>query len=269
MPRSNFDTKSYAKLKTIGFHQYLRVKACFYASEWQGVTLYPGQLATSLPSMAEQSGETLKSVRIMLQALAADGFIKCENHGNRFTVIKLLDYAAVQGLPCLYGFELSKKAGADQKADARADQRADQRADDKNGANDLKLVFYDDENTASGQTKGQTEGQTQGQTKGQHSDNNNINNTNSPLISPQSGEEKVKRFIKPTVEEIKAYCDERKNGIDPERFFDTYETKGWKVGSTPMKDWKAAVRTWEKRNKEAAKLLAGKTTSQSKYSGRF
>ena len=56
------------------------------------------------------------------------------------------------------------------------------------------------------------------------------------------------RFRKPTIEEIQAYCDERNNGIDAERFFDYYESKGWKVGKAPMKDWKASVRTWERNN---------------------
>jgi len=56
------------------------------------------------------------------------------------------------------------------------------------------------------------------------------------------------RFIKPTVEELKAYCDERKNSIDPHRFFDHYESTGWKVGKNPMKNWQAAIRTWEKNS---------------------
>lgn len=55
-----------------------------------------------------------------------------------------------------------------------------------------------------------------------------------------------KRFIKPTLEEIKEYCQERNNGLDPEKFINYYESKGWVVGKSPMKDWKAAVRTWEK-----------------------
>ena len=54
-----------------------------------------------------------------------------------------------------------------------------------------------------------------------------------------------KRFAKPSVDEIKSYCQERKNGIDADRFFNYYESNGWKVGKNPMKDWKAAVRTWE------------------------
>lgn len=60
--------------------------------------------------------------------------------------------------------------------------------------------------------------------------------------------ETAKRFTPPTLEEVKAYCQERRNGIDPERFIDFYQSKGWKIGSNPMKDWKAAVRTWEKRD---------------------
>ena len=54
------------------------------------------------------------------------------------------------------------------------------------------------------------------------------------------------RFTPPTVEEIKAYCTERKNKVDPEQFYDFYTSKGWLVGKTKMKDWEASVRTWER-----------------------
>lgn len=60
--------------------------------------------------------------------------------------------------------------------------------------------------------------------------------------------EKQKRFSPPTVEEVKQYCLERKNKVDAERFVDYYTANGWLVGKNKMKDWKAAVRTWE-RNK--------------------
>lgn len=56
-------------------------------------------------------------------------------------------------------------------------------------------------------------------------------------------------FIKPTVEEIAAYCKERNNKIDVQAFFDFYESKGWKIGAVNMKDWKASIRTWEKRER--------------------
>lgn len=62
-------------------------------------------------------------------------------------------------------------------------------------------------------------------------------------------EGKSKRFVPPTVDEVRAYCQERKNGIDPQRFVDWYQARGWKN----IKDWKACVRTWEKRNPEPEK----------------
>lgn len=61
---------------------------------------------------------------------------------------------------------------------------------------------------------------------------------------------KRKNFIPPTVDEVTAYCQERENYVDPEKFIDFYASKGWMVGSNKMKDWKAAVRTWEKKDKE-------------------
>ena len=55
------------------------------------------------------------------------------------------------------------------------------------------------------------------------------------------------RFKKPTLEEVQSYCLERNNNINAELFIDYYESNGWKVGKNSMKDWKAAVRTWEKK----------------------
>lgn len=58
------------------------------------------------------------------------------------------------------------------------------------------------------------------------------------------------RFKPPTVEEVSDYCRERGNHVDPQRFVDYYTSNGWKVGRNTMKDWKAAVRTWEKNEGE-------------------
>ena len=57
---------------------------------------------------------------------------------------------------------------------------------------------------------------------------------------------KAKRFTKPTLAEVQAYCTERNNNVDAEHFYDYYEANGWKVGKNSMKDWKASVRTWER-----------------------
>lgn len=71
-----------------------------------------------------------------------------------------------------------------------------------------------------------------------------------------------KRFKKPTLEEIIAYCKERNNNVDPQRFYDFYESKGWRVGNQPMKDWKACVRTWEGRDNPTK---GSKVATASKY----
>jgi hypothetical protein len=61
-----------------------------------------------------------------------------------------------------------------------------------------------------------------------------------------SGESPKKQsFKKPTIEEVDAYCRERGNQVNAQKWIDHYESKGWKIGKNPMKDWKAAVRTWE------------------------
>ena len=71
---------------------------------------------------------------------------------------------------------------------------------------------------------------------------------------------KVKRFKKPNCQEVAEYCIERKdqgNNVDPRKFFDFYESNGWKVGKNPMKDWKAAVRNWEKNSYETTQSKKG------------
>ena len=71
---------------------------------------------------------------------------------------------------------------------------------------------------------------------------NNDNNDNNEKKN------KAKRFTPPTVDEVAAYCRQRNNGIDPQKFVDHYKTNDWKRGNTKIKDWQACVRTWEKRS---------------------
>ena len=70
--------------------------------------------------------------------------------------------------------------------------------------------------------------------------------------------EKEKRFAPPSVEEVDAYIKEQGYAFDAESFVDFYSSKGWKVGSQPMKDWKAACRTWQRRRDEDRKKEAEK-----------
>ena len=79
--------------------------------------------------------------------------------------------------------------------------------------------------------------------KEKFTDNTNINITNTNLTDSN----KKAFFKKPTVEEVHQYCNERKNKVCADAFIDFYESKDWMVGSNKMKNWKACVRTWEKR----------------------
>lgn len=76
----------------------------------------------------------------------------------------------------------------------------------------------------------------------------------------------AKRFIPPTLEEVTAYCTERHNKVDPQHFIDHYASNGWTVGRNHMRDWKAAVRNWERNDadgRNTANGVSGK--AQSKY----
>lgn len=86
--------------------------------------------------------------------------------------------------------------------------------------------------------------------------NDNVNenvNVNETVNEKQKDRPSRAAFVRPTVEEVRNYCKERKNNVDPEHFISYYESNGWKVGRNPMKDWKAAVRNWEQREKPKEK----------------
>lgn len=79
--------------------------------------------------------------------------------------------------------------------------------------------------------------------KNRQENNTVLNNTS------KNNRERVREARPKSVEDVRAYCRERNNGIDPEEFWDHYEANGWKQGGrAPIKDWKACVRTWERKN---------------------
>jgi len=79
--------------------------------------------------------------------------------------------------------------------------------------------------------------------------NTKVSNTKELNIEKESKPKKESsRFIPPTIEEVSNYCNERGNSVNPQRFIDHYTSNGWMVGKNKMKDWKAAVRTWERNS---------------------
>ena len=85
----------------------------------------------------------------------------------------------------------------------------------------------------------------------QHMENENENeNIIDNVVIDKPIEEKPKRFIKPTIEQLEAYMEERGMNNIANRFYDHYEANGWKIGKNSMKDWRASVRTWEPNHKK-------------------
>lgn len=75
-------------------------------------------------------------------------------------------------------------------------------------------------------------------------------------IDKEGKKGRATRFTPPTLSEVQAYCQERGKGVDPERWFNYYTANGWMVGKNKMKDWKAAVRTWEAGQKRGGAMNA-------------
>lgn len=74
-------------------------------------------------------------------------------------------------------------------------------------------------------------------------------NKNDKNYNPENGSNtRVKKFVVPTLEEVRAYCLERGNSVDAETWYNNYTAKGWMIGNNKMKDWKASVRLWERGN---------------------
>lgn len=90
-------------------------------------------------------------------------------------------------------------------------------------------------------------------------ESNNINVITKEKVTE---EPKKKGFVKPTLEEVQAYIKEQRFIVNAETFIDYYESNGWKVGKNPMKDWKAAVRTWEQKEKEKRNRYGNQSNSK-------
>lgn len=107
-----------------------------------------------------------------------------------------------------------------------------------------------------GRPKGKTKTQSVTDSVANRNPQESEKNPNQEPITNNQKEKNIKKrkFQKPSVEDVRAYCQERANNIDPERFVDHYDTNGWVQGTTrkPIVDWKACVRTWERKEKSDA-----------------
>lgn len=90
-------------------------------------------------------------------------------------------------------------------------------------------------------------------------DNVNVNEECKSKLESKLESKSKSKFTPPTLQQVKNYCQERVNNVNPDKFINYYQANGWKVGKNPMKDWKACVRTWEQNSKDTT------TTTQEDY----
>lgn len=188
----------------------------------RGRPVKAGQLLSSISRIAESTGLSTSTVKVVIDKLVESGDITkvSTNHGTLFTINQSSMWF------CIPIFNMQTTQQGNQPTTQQGNQQ---------------LTI----------------------------DNKEIENDN---IKEKENKEKEKhsRFSKPSVEDVAAYCEERKNGIDAQSFIDYYDSVGWMVGPNKhMKDWKASVRTWERNGKNKTKTYKGDDTIGSQFTFEF
>lgn len=191
------------------------------------VNIKRGQNLTSIRALSERWGWSKDSVSRFLKLLENDGMIERISDTHR-TLITVMNYEVFQSSETDDETQIGQKQGHTQGHDT-------------------------DTNKDTGETQIGTNNKLNNDNKNVkeciNNDNKNVEEYIIPPIIPPKGEKKkTTRFVPPTFEEVRDYCLERNNNVDPEAFIDFYSSKGWMVGRNKMQDWKAAVRTWEKHD---------------------
>jgi hypothetical protein len=189
------------------------------------ITLKPGQFISGRKKLSKITGVTESTVYRVLKRLEIEQQIEqvSSNASSLFTIVNWEDYQA-------------------------SEQQNEQQTNNKRTTNEQPTNTKQEVKEVKNE-KNTTLRELSSPTIANNSDSENL----SSIFNQIEVKPKVQRFIPPTPSEVNSYCKERKNGIDGEYFCDHYQSRGWKIGKNPMKDWKAAVRTWEKNqnNREA------------------
>ena len=181
-----------------------------------------GQYLTSIRKLAERWGWSYDKVSRFLNALVLEDMLRKESDNSR-TLLTVINYEVYQDVP--NADECTERTPTSEPTEHQqvSTPNADRTpTSDKQECKELKEL------------------------------------KNNKVDAPKSG---AKRFTPPSVDEVKQYCSERGNNVDAQAFVDFYQSKGWVVGKEKMKDWKAAVRTWERRER---KDNAGRTSENNR-----
>jgi hypothetical protein len=206
--RKLLDWEWYDNQNTKVLFLHCLLKANFKQSKWRGQTIPKGAFITSLSNLAKELCLSVREIRTALNNLKSTSELTSKTT-NKYTLIKVENWALYQSDDII--------------SDKQNDKQLDKRKTNKRQASD-KQTTTDEE----------------------CKERKNVKNINTKdlkecgVVTPRT------TFVKPTILEIETYCNERNNKVDPQVFFDFYESKGWMVGKNKMKNWQACVRTWEK-----------------------
>lgn len=204
--------------KVLWFHILLTVN--WKEKKWHGEIIKPGEIITSIDHLADEVNLSSMQVRRALKNLQKTGEIKLTTT-NRFTKIIVKNYKKYQNCN-------------NQTTSHKADKQKD---------TDKKQKSNNNQTTNKQQTNNKQTTTTKEYKEVKEED----------ISLDISSKEKSKRkFTPPTVEEVIDYCKQRNNKVDAETFIDFYSSKDWMIGKNKMKDWKACVRTWERREKSSS-----------------
>lgn len=200
----------YSDSNTFRVFMHLLLTAQYKDTEWLGYKIKAGQAIAGRKRLAEELGITEHQVRVALDHLKMTNEVAIKTT-NKFSIVTIVNWEKYQ-------------------------------------------INDSDSDQQNGQQNGQQVAN-KWPTSGHYSRKKESKEYiyNPPIVPPyedqvHTGKTTSKKFKPPTVEEVKAYCKERGNRVNAETFVDFYESKGWMVGKSKMKSWKASVRTWEKRN---------------------
>lgn len=210
---------------------------CLWHQGYQIGTAFLGD-ADDVEAAAEYPGERGRFANAAYEA----GFLDVDGHGH-YLIHDLYDHAPAYAKKRMARrgsgpAEMRQKIKADVPDGCRADTKP---AEVETNGNE------NDQTEAARQTKPKPKPRTQTQAQSENPKPKPEDRGEGP---PATEPNPVRRFVPPTVGEVRDYCLGRSSRVDPEQFVDFYASKGWRVGSEAMKDWRACVRTWEKRDRE-------------------
>jgi len=224
---------------------HLLLNANWEDGNFKGHVIPRGSLVVGRKKLAKELGLSEQSIRTALEHLKLTNEITIKTT-NKFSVVTIVNWEK-------YQYKEEELTNNQPTTNHQINHQINQQSNQQSNQRELlqTVGLEDITNQQSNQQNSQQKDQ-QLTTIEQYNNKTIYEKSNTNVL--QEKKEKPRRnIIPPKLEWVKEYCQERKNNVDAEKFFDFYESKGWKVGKERMKDWEASVRTWEKDQKAETK----------------